>query len=54
MIQFIPLAYDSDQGDASALRILHAYCPEWTSTPGSIRVERFAEGVMNTVRFPST
>ena len=48
-IKFIPLRYESEQGDASALRILHAFDPGWKSGSGSITIERFAEGNMNTV-----
>ena len=48
-MKFIPLRYESEQGDASALRILHAFDPSWKSGPASISMERFAQGNMNTV-----
>ena len=48
-IKFIPLKYESEKGDASALRILQAFDQDWNSGPGSISIKRFAEGNMNTV-----
>ena len=50
-IQYIPQAYDEYDGEASALRLLYALYPDWASQPGSVEIEPFTEGVMNTVCF---
>lgn len=48
--KLIALRYESEQGDASALRIMHAFDPEWNPELQSISIEGFTEGMMNTVR----
>lgn len=50
-IQFIPHAYDKNDSEASALRLLYALYPDWKSSAGQVKFKRFTEGVMNTVLF---
>lgn len=47
MMKHISLKYNSEQVDASAVAILHAFDAEWKL--GSISIKRFSEGKMNTV-----
>lgn len=50
-IPSIPLIYDKDDSEPSALRLLYALYPEWEALPGKVRIKQFTGGVMNTVRF---
>ena len=49
-VKLIALRYEINQGDASVLSIMHAFDPDWKSERRSISIERFIEGMMNTVR----
>jgi ethanolamine kinase len=47
-IPYIPLYYDNEDPDASALKLVQAYAPEqWKDTNGEIKFKRFTEGITN-------
>ncbi|KAI0125760.1 choline/ethanolamine kinase [Xylariales sp. AK1849] len=48
-VRFISLAYDSSKPDASALRIVTELRPEWESPGSRIELERFTDGITNTL-----
>jgi ethanolamine kinase len=47
-IPYIPLYYDNEDPDASALKLVQTYAPEqWKDTNGEIKFKRFTEGITN-------
>jgi ethanolamine kinase len=48
-LRHIPLAFDSDNADKSALELVHEICPEWALDDGPIEFIRFTEGITNTL-----
>lgn len=49
-LEKIPLSYNNDNSDASALRLISALFPEWELSDGKIDFVRFTDGITNTVR----
>lgn len=48
-IPHIPLCYENEDHDNSALRLVQAYAPEWKDSNGKIKFKRFTEGITNTL-----
>lgn len=49
-IPYIPLYYDKENPDTSALKLVQTYAPEqWKDTNGKIKFKRFTEGITNTL-----
>jgi ethanolamine kinase len=49
-IPHIPLYYDNEDPDNSALRLVQAHAPEqWKESNGTIKFKRFTEGITNTL-----
>ncbi|KAM0723083.1 hypothetical protein Q7P37_001283 [Cladosporium fusiforme] len=48
-IPHIPLYYENEHPDASALKLVQAYAPEWKDSNGKIKFKRFTEGITNTL-----
>lgn len=53
-IRHIPLSYNHENSEVSALRLLLALFPQWEHQQGSIEFIPFKEGITNTVSFPDT
>lgn len=48
-IPYIPLCYENEDSDASALRLVQAYDQDWKDSNGKIKFKRFTEGITNTL-----
>ena len=52
-VQRIPLTYDHNDGDASALDLVLKLNPDWKTDQGRVNIVRLTGGIMNTVRPPT-
>lgn len=48
-IRFIPLTYNNEDSQSSALRLTLTLLPEWEHTDGKIEFVRFTDGITNTL-----
>lgn len=48
-VRFIPLTYDSQDSQNSALKLIHTLLPDWTSEDSNIEFVRFTDGITNTL-----
>lgn len=48
--KLIPLSYEHESSDASALKLVFALRPEWEKQHGSMDIIKFTDGITNTVR----
>lgn len=48
-IRFIPLTYNNNDSQSSALRLILTLLPEWEHTDGKIEFVRFTDGITNTL-----
>lgn len=48
-VRFIPLTYDSQDSQNSALKLIYTLLPEWTSEDSNVEFVRFTDGITNTL-----
>lgn len=48
-VRRIPLKYDHDRGNESALELVFMLFPEWEIDRDQVKIIQFTEGIMNTV-----
>ena len=48
-VRYIPLKYDGQKSEASALELIHTLIPEWTSDDSNVDFIRFTDGITNTL-----
>ena len=48
-INYLSLAYDANDSDASATKLILTLFPHWEKTEGKIEFIRFKDGITNTV-----
>lgn len=48
-VEKIPLSYDHENSEASALTLVFALRPEWEKSDGSVDTVKFTDGITNTV-----
>jgi hypothetical protein len=50
-LRHIPLSYNNDLSEKSALALVFSLRPEWEHSEGTIEIVRFKDGITNTVGF---
>lgn len=48
-ITYIPITFDNENADQSALELAYAYEPSWKNTDGPVDIVRFTDGITNTL-----
>ena len=50
-LRYIPLSYNNEFSEKSALALVFSLRPEWEHLEGPIEIVRFKDGITNTVGF---
>jgi ethanolamine kinase len=50
-LHHIPLSYNNDFSEKSALTLIFSLRPEWEHSEGTLEIVRFKDGITNTVGF---
>lgn len=53
-LHYIAMSYDNESSEKSALTLVFSIRPEWEHAEGLIDIERFKDGITNTVGFLPT
>lgn len=48
-IPYLPLTFDNENADESALKLAYAFNPSWKNTEGPVDIVRFTDGITNTL-----
>lgn len=48
-MQTLPIIFDHAEFENSTLKLVSAIRPEWATAPGTVKIVRFTDGIMNTV-----
>ena len=50
-VKALAMTYSNANSDESALKLVYSIRPEWVARPGPVKIVRFTDGIMNTVRY---
>jgi hypothetical protein len=50
-LRHIPLAYNNESSEKSALTLIFSLQPKWEHLEGPVEIEKFKDGITNTVGF---
>lgn len=48
-VKFLPLKYDSQNSQTTALKLIHTLMPDWASGDSNVELVRFTDGITNTL-----
>lgn len=48
-LRYVPLSYNNDSSEKSALTLAFSLRPQWEHLEGPTEIERFKDGITNTV-----
>src|ERR1700761_8939345 len=48
-IPYLPITFDNERADESALELAYAFNPSWKTSEGEVEIVRFTDGITNTL-----